>query len=38
MIIEVLRENTTITYIDLEQDNIDNKSKVIIEKYLEIKI
>ncbi|KJV91535.1 leucine-rich repeat domain-containing protein [Rickettsia bellii] len=34
-IIEALKENTTITHIDLEQNNIDQQSQIIIEKYLQ---
>ncbi|MCC8377261.1 MAG: hypothetical protein LN567_02555 [Rickettsia endosymbiont of Graphium doson] len=34
-IIEALKENTTITHIDLNQNNIDQQSQIIIEKYLQ---
>lgn len=34
-IIEALKENTTITHIDLKQNNIDQQSQIIIEKYLQ---
>ncbi|MGI4753489.1 MAG: hypothetical protein ACRYE8_07225 [Janthinobacterium lividum] len=34
-IIKALKENTTITHIDLEQNNIDQHNKAIIEKYLQ---
>ncbi|WP_341788927.1 ribonuclease inhibitor [Rickettsia endosymbiont of Lasioglossum villosulum] len=34
-IIKALKENTTITHIDLEQNNIDQQSQIIIEKYLQ---
>lgn len=34
-IIEALKENTTITHIDLKQNNIDQQSQIIVEKYLQ---
>ncbi|WP_341794368.1 hypothetical protein [Rickettsia endosymbiont of Rhinocyllus conicus] len=34
-IIEALKESTTIMRIDLEQNNMDQQSQIIIEKYLQ---